>query len=592
MESLMKQVFGVFMLLCLHGFGQANLGKMYFRHPQYLLTFDKVLHTDKTLHLENIRFCQYLKGVKILDLKKEGSFTIDRSDGGNYYIDEYQLIDEASALVYIDLTIQLNEELNITSESYKVSCQPTSGEDAFELTPIYSQSNFIKRFRNNEVQEIRIRNEINLENNELTTMEDSIVKRPLKSNEIGDVSGNIYTTVTIGDQVWMAENLRSDSFNDGTALMNLNATQWANTPASGIINKNSEGYFYNFYTLTDDKNICPQGFWVPTEKDIARLYNEITPYDEKLKITMNGVKKRVYSPWLAPIVIPVSSIAHLTWWALESTVAGVVVAGAVATDISYLLPWAAADLFILGPLTGWTTKNKYRKNAVARAKSNSVFMDTLGYSLKLNKKGKWEQANFIPKNYWNEFTLAVINADSSLIELNSNEAKARMAKNVGDANYHLTYNAFPTSDFKFRLSSFLFDEGSLNYEKFMAITPYRDINRGIYRADYPNQKYTSQAIKMKPNHQPVLTLLLSGGAKQEFSNQFNFNLSNENTIQSFDYRNMKIGVETGISYNLYGGPAVWGFGKDHELFNVWRESDKADPMKIATQVRCVSYQIK
>ena len=585
----MKQVFWVFMLLCLHGFGQANLGKMYFRHPQYLLTFDKVLHPDKTIHLENVRFCQYLKGVKILDLKNEGYINMVGSDG-IYSTDEYKLTESKEGEVYITLYIQLNEELNIINESYNVSYQPFSGEGAFELTPIYSQSNVIKRFRNNEVQELRVHNEINLETNELTTLEDSIVKRPLKSNEIGDVSGNIYTTVTIGDQVWMAENLRSDSFNDGTALMNLNATQWSNTPGAGIIDKNSEGYYYNFYVLTDEnKNICPQGFWVPSEKDIARLYNEITPYDEQVKITMNGVKKRVYAPWLAPIVIPVSSIIHLTWWALESTAAGVAVAGAVATDLSYLLPWTAADLFILGPLTGWTTKNKYRKNAVARAKSNSVFMDTLGYSLKLNKKGKWEQANFIPKKYWNEFTLAVINADSSLIELNSNEAKARMARNVGDADYRLTYNAFPTLDFKFRLTSFLFDEGSLYYERFMAITPYRKTQR----EDYPNQKFTSKTIEIRSNYQPVLTLLLSGGREQEFSNQFNFNLSIENTIQSPPEKKMNNGVVTGISYNWYGNPAVWGIGRtrDHELLNSW-DKYKGDPMKNATQVRCVSDIIK
>lgn len=587
----MKQVFWVFMLLCLHGFGQANLGKMYFRHPQYLLTFDKVLHPDKTLHLENIRFCQYLKGVKILDSKEEGYIKIMGSD--RYYsTDEYKMTESKEGEVYITLSIQLDEELNVVNESYNVLYQPFSGEYGFELTPIYSQSNVIKRFRNNEVQELRVHNEINLETNELTTLEDSIVKRPLKSNEIGDLSGNIYTTVTIGDQVWMAENLRSDSFNDGTALMNLNATQWANTPGAGIIDKNSEGYYYNFYVLTDEnKNICPQGFWVPSEKDIARLYNEITPYDEQVKITMNGVKKRVYAPWLAPIVIPVSSIIHLTWWALESTAAGVAVAGAVATDLSYLLPWAAADLFILGPLTGWTTKNKHRKNAAARAKFNSVYMDTLGYSLKLNRKGKWEQANLIPKKYWNEFTLAVINADSSLIELNSIEAKARMDKNIGDVDYRLTYNAFPTLDFKFRLTTFLFDEGSLYYERFMAITPYRKTQR----EDYPNQKFTLETIQIKSRHLPVLTLLLSGGAKQEFSNQFNFNLSIENTIQSPpENQRMNNGVVTGISYDLYGNPAVWGIGKtksEHELLNGW-DNYKGDPMKNATQVRCVSDIIK
>jgi hypothetical protein len=217
-------------------------------------------------------------------------------------------------------------------------------------------------------------------------------------------------------------------------------------------------------------------------------------------------------------------------------------------------------------------------------------MDTLGYSLKLNKKGKWEQASFIPKDYWNEFTLAVINADSSLIELNSKEAKARMARNVGDADYRLTYNAFPTLDFKFRLTTFLFDEGSLNYEKFMAITPYRKTQR----EDYPYQKFTLKTIKIKSPYLPVLTLLLSGGAKQEFSNQFNFNLSIENNIKHPENQMMKNGVVTGISYDLYGYPAVWGIGNtksEHELLNGW-DNYKGDPMKNATQVRCVSYIIK
>ena len=153
----MKQIFGVFMLLCLHGFGQANLGKMYFRHPQYLLTFDKVLHPDKTLHLENIRFCQYLKGVKILDSKEDGYIKIMGSDR-IYETEGFKMTESKEGEVYIDLGIQLDEELNVVNESYQVYYQPFSGEEGFELTPIYSQSNTIKRFRNNEVQEIRIHN--------------------------------------------------------------------------------------------------------------------------------------------------------------------------------------------------------------------------------------------------------------------------------------------------------------------------------------------------------------------------------------------------------------------------------------------------
>jgi hypothetical protein len=167
---------------------------------------------------------------------------------------------------------------------------------------------------------------------------------------------------------------------------------------------------------------------------------------------------------------------------------------------------------------------------------------------------------------------------------------SRMARNVGDADYRLTYNAFPTLDFKFRLTTFLFDEGSLNYERFMAITPYRKTQR----EDYPNQKFTSKTIRIRSHYLPVLTLLLSGGAKQEFSNQFNFNLSIENNIKHPENQMMKNGVVTGISYDWYGNPAVWGIGEtksEHELLNGW-EKYKGDPMKNATQVRCVSYIIK
>jgi uncharacterized protein (TIGR02145 family) len=93
-----------------------------------------------------------------------------------------------------------------------------------------------------------------------------------------DMDSNIYKIVKIGNQTWMAENLRSTRLNDGTAI-NLvsNNTEWAaiSAPAycwykNDTIHKNVYGALYNAYTILTYK-LCPAGWHVSTNSDWAEL---------------------------------------------------------------------------------------------------------------------------------------------------------------------------------------------------------------------------------------------------------------------------------------------------------------------------------
>jgi len=93
------------------------------------------------------------------------------------------------------------------------------------------------------------------------------------TSSLDDIDGNSYKTVVIGTQTWMAANLMTTKYNDGTSIPNVTDNNaWTNltTPAyswwENNVSQSDRGAYYNYYAVHTG-NLCPTGWRVSTEND-------------------------------------------------------------------------------------------------------------------------------------------------------------------------------------------------------------------------------------------------------------------------------------------------------------------------------------
>jgi len=120
---------------------------------------------------------------------------------------------------------------------------------------------------------------------------------------VNDSDGNTYKVIKIGEQVWMAENLRTTKYNDGTAIsLVTDATAWVNltTPAycwsnNDIGNNPVYGALYNWYTVKTGK-LCPSGWHVPTDAEWTILETHLGG----VAVAGGEMKETGTEHWLTP----------------------------------------------------------------------------------------------------------------------------------------------------------------------------------------------------------------------------------------------------------------------------------------------------
>lgn len=108
----------------------------------------------------------------------------------------------------------------------------------------------------------------------------------VQTSTVTDIDGNVYKTVLIGAQWWMAESLRTTRFANGTLIPNItNDNVWASltTPAWSVYENNMaldsiNGKLYNYYTVSASGNLCPANWHVPSYGDFEILWNNLGGY--------------------------------------------------------------------------------------------------------------------------------------------------------------------------------------------------------------------------------------------------------------------------------------------------------------------------
>jgi uncharacterized protein (TIGR02145 family) len=106
------------------------------------------------------------------------------------------------------------------------------------------------------------------------------VPHPPDTSTVTDVEGNVYKTIKIGTQVWMAENLKVTKYRNGESISFVSSeTGWAGLAAPklpGYCNSSSiadYGRLYNWNAATDSRGLAPAGWHVPSLDEWLTLMN-------------------------------------------------------------------------------------------------------------------------------------------------------------------------------------------------------------------------------------------------------------------------------------------------------------------------------
>jgi uncharacterized protein (TIGR02145 family) len=126
----------------------------------------------------------------------------------------------------------------------------------------------------------------------------------LQGSGISDIDGNNYTSIILGTQEWMGENLKTSKFANGVSIPNIiDASAWTSNNSSAwayhnnaLSNNATYGKLYTWYATVDSRNVCPTGWHVPTDTEWATL----ATFLGGSSVAGGKLKQVGTTTWLAP----------------------------------------------------------------------------------------------------------------------------------------------------------------------------------------------------------------------------------------------------------------------------------------------------
>jgi uncharacterized protein (TIGR02145 family) len=122
---------------------------------------------------------------------------------------------------------------------------------------------------------------------------------------VTDIDGNVYQTVIIGTQQWMAENLKVTHYRNGEQIpyvtddaewlgLTTGAYCWYNDDQANY--GNEYGALYNWNTVADSRNLCPVGWHIPSDAE----WTTLTEYLGGSAFAGGQLKEAGTAHWLDP----------------------------------------------------------------------------------------------------------------------------------------------------------------------------------------------------------------------------------------------------------------------------------------------------